>query len=463
MFHSYISKKNDNDILKGPILPQIMLFVLPLMFTNLLQVFYSAADMIVVGLSEVPGAIGSIGTTNALINFFVNLFSGFAVGTTVVVAKNIGANKGKETEKAVHSSVVISLLSGIICGVLGFILSKPILVYLGDEGGILRLAVLYTRIYFVGAPFLSVANSLIAVFRAKGDTKTPLFILSLCGLLNVLLNLFFVLVCKMSVDGVAIATVISNGLSAFLLLVKLSKLDDWCRFDISRLKLDKTESIDIIKNGIPAAIQGMCFSFSNMLIQSSIIGLNNSIIPGGSAIIDGNAAATSVEGFLYTACNSVYQATVTFVSQHFGARKFKRINLVVLDSYLSTTLIALVGTCIVILFQDTILGFYISDPLAIDAGKTRFLINIMPYFLLAWMEVGSGVLRGLGKSMTSTIISLTGSCIFRIFWISVIFPMYPSLETVYLSYPISWGLTGLIEFIFGYSERKRLIAMQTST
>ncbi len=460
MIHPGILRNETNSILEGPLLQSILIFVLPLMLTNLLQVFYSAADMIIVGLSDVPGAIGSIGTTTALINLFVNLFAGFAVGTTVVVARNIGAEDRLATEASVHSSVLISLIAGTACGVLGILFAETILASLGDQGHILELASLYTRIYLAGAPLLSLSNTLIAVFRAKGDTKTPLIVLSACGFVNVLLNLFFVLVLHMSVDGVAVATVISNLLSSILLLLKLSVLDDWCRFDYKKLKLDGAACRDIILQGVPASLQGIVFSLSNMLIQSTIIGLNNTICPGGSDIIDGNAAAHSVESFAYTAVNSVYQASVTFVSQHYGAEKYRRIGRVMLNCYLVACSIGLVSSLIILLMQDQILSLYISAPLALQTARTRFDIMVAPYIVVGIMEVGSGVLRGMGRSLASTLISLTGSCLFRVLWIFFLFPLHPTLEFVYISYPITWTLTGLCHLTVAMITRRNLIRQQ---
>ena len=454
--------KYDTDLLEGPLFVKIVRFVIPLILTNLLQMCYSAADMIIVGLSGVEGAIGSIGTTNAMINLILNTFMGFALGTTVVVARNIGKNDKTATENAVHTSLMVAVISGAVCAALGLTVSRPVLALLGDQGHILDLATLYTKVYFLCAPFLAATNFLIAVFRAKGDTRTPLFVLSASGMFNVIMNLFFVLVMHMSVDGVALATGLSNALSAALLAYMLHTDEGWCSLDFRKLKIDRTSLKEIIRDGLPAAFQGAFFSLSNMLIQSSIISINNTLCPGGSAVIDGNAAAASIEGFPYTATNSVCHASVTFTSQHYGAKKYKRIGKVMQNCYLVTALIALIGIGIILPFRRSLIGLYVSDSLAVMTAETRMFYMMIPYVLLAWMEVGSGIVRGLAKPFASTAVTLTGSCILRVLWIAFIFPAFRTLPSIYLSYPVSWGLTALIHFIVAETARRRLIRSEES-
>lgn len=453
------------NLLEGSLFRKMVAFVLPLMLTNLLQTLYNAADMIIVGMSDTPGALGAVGTTGAMINLILNLFIGFSVGANVVVARNIGAQEEKGTGRAVHTSLCISVIFGLFGCLLGQIVCRPMLILLGDEGSVLELATLYSRIYFAGAPFLSVTNFCIAIFRAKGDTKTPLYVLSLAGMVNVLLNLFFVLVCGMSVDGVSLATVISNVLSAAILLAKLSRDKGWCRFSLKKFRLHLREFKDILYVGIPAGVQGALFSVSNMMIQSSVTGINNRLYPGGSAILDGNAAAGNLEGFAYTATNSVYQASVTFTSQHYGAGKIKRIGKVMQNSYLITFLISFAISALILGFRDFFVGLYVDEPAAADVAILRCDIMLGTYFMLAFMEIGSGVLRGLGRSVTSTVVSLLGACVFRVVWIVAVFPLYPTLECIYVSYPISWVLTAGASFICGQvvwrkERKKELLLLQ---
>jgi len=450
------ARSRDIQMLEGPLLGKVFLFALPLMATNLLQMLYNAADMIIAGMSGVEGAIGSIGTTGAMINLILNIFSGFAIGTNVVVARNIGRGDEEATGRAVHTSLVMAAIFGAACTAIGLVISRPILILLGDQGHVLELATLYTRIYFCGAPFLAISNYMIAILRAKGDTRTPLFILTGTGLLNVVMNLFFVLVLKRSVDGVAYATVIANAANVILLGVVLMRDPGWCRLTLKKLGLDRTAMKEILRDGLPAGVQGALFSLSNMLIQSTIIGINNSVCPGGSSVIDGNAAATNLEGFAYTATNSVYQASVTFTSQHHGAKKYKRIGTVMRCCYFVTALVAITAAAIILLLRRPLVGLYIQngDPVSIETAYTRFYVMVIPYFLLAFMEVGSGILRGLGKSTLSTLISLIGSCVLRLVWIYCIFPLRPTLTMVYLSYPVSWALTAATHFLVSMLVRR---------
>lgn len=449
----------DTDLLHGPLLGKIFAFVLPLVVTNLLQNLYNAADMIVVGLSHVDGAIGAIGTTTAMINAVINLFLGFAVGSSVMVARAIGERNERKTSNAVHTSMLVGLVSGLFTMVLGLLMSRRMLILLGDKGHILELADLYTRIYFTGVPFIAMTNFLIAVFRAKGDTKTPLVVLTLTGLLNVGLNLLFVLAFHMSVDGVALATAIANFASMVVLGWILHNDEGWCRLQFRRIRLEKYSLKGIIYNGLPAGIQGVLFSLSNMLIQSNIIAINNRLCPGGSDIIDGNAAGASIESFAYVSTNSVCQAAVTFTSQHYGAHMVKRIRKVIRDCYFVSFLIAESISLLILLFRVPLARIYVSAPMAVEAATTRLFYMLFLYFTLAAMDTGSGIVRGLNRPILSTVITLMGSCVLRIVWIATAVRANQTLPMVYLSYPISWGVTGLCHLcvsIYVTRKMKRL-------
>lgn len=452
-------RMKDTDLLHGPLLGKIFAFVLPLVATNLLQNLYNAADMIVVGLSHVDGAIGAIGTTTAMINGVINLFLGFAVGSSVMVARAIGERNERKTSNAVHTSMLVGLVSGLFTMVLGLLMSRRMLILLGDKGHILELADLYTRIYFMGVPFIAMTNFLIAVFRAKGDTKTPLVVLTLTGLLNVGLNLLFVLAFHMSVDGVALATAIANFASMVVLGWILHNDEGWCRLQFRRIRLEKYSLKGIIYNGLPAGIQGVLFSLSNMLIQSNIIAINNRLCPGGSDIIDGNAAGASIESFAYVSTNSVCQAAVTFTSQHYGAHMVKRIRKVIRDCYFVSFLIAESISLLILLFRVPLARIYVSAPMAVEAATTRLFYMLFLYFTLAAMDTGSGIVRGLNRPILSTVITLMGSCVLRIVWIATAVRANQTLPMVYLSYPISWGVTGLCHLgvsIYVTRKMKRL-------
>ena len=471
----HIKKRRNLDLTEGPLLYKIMLFVLPLMASNLLQTLYNAADMMVVSLSHEANAVGAIGTTGAFINMVVNIFIGFSAGANVVVARYVGAKDDDAVSRTVHTAICMSLIFGAIGSIVGLCASKAVLAMLGNQGKLLELSTLYTRVYFCGVPFISLTNYCISILRAKGDTKTPLIVLSSTGLLNVALNLFFVLACGMSVEGVALATSISNAVSAVVLLYILMRDKGPCHFSFKKLRIERHSFFSILHIGLPAGIQGALFSISNMLIQSSIIRVNNSYgyDPNGyQPVVDGNAAAANLEVFVYTASNSICQAAITFTSQHVGAQKLRRIKRVMATCYAVTFGIAAVCSIVLLLLRRPLLALYgvapsASDPaleLAFETGVTRMMWTIIPYFLLAFMEVGGGVVRGLGKSLTSTIVSLVGACLFRVVWISTVFNWaivntdpHTALISIFLSYPISWALTALIHLCCaGFALRKMI-------
>ena len=450
-------EKKKISFIEGKIFPKLLLFVLPIMATNLLQTLYNAADMMVVSLSNEQNAVGAIGTTSSFIHLVVNIFIGFSVGANVVVARHIGAGDLERTQKDVHTSLIMALLFGVVGAAVGFVIARPVLTAMGNTGRLLELAVTYTYIYFAGVPFLSLTNYLIAIFRAKGDSKTPLVVLSLAGILNVVLNLFFVVVVKFSVEGVALATAISNCASFLVLLIKLCRDKDDTAFSFKKLKIDKKAFVGIVRVGLPAGIQGALFSLSNILIQSSIVTVNNSVCPPDSAfepIVNGSAASANIEGFVYTSMNAVYQGSITVTSQNVGAKKLERVKPILYNCYLLTTLIGVIMGGLVLLLKEPLLSLYgvkmgaegSLEALAMQAATTRILYIVVPYFLCGLMEVGSGVLRGLGRSLLSTVISLVGSCLLRIVWLWTVFPLFPTLKTIFICYPITWALTALTAF-----------------
>lgn len=469
-------KKKSVDLTEGPILGKMIMFVLPVMATNLLQTFYNAADMMIVSLSHEANAVGAIGMTGAFVGLIVNLFMGFSVGANVIVARYLGAKDDENVSKTVHTSLIMSLVVGFIATVIGLFISRPILSMMGAKGNLLDLATTYTQIYFCGVPFLAATNYSAAIFRAKGDTKTPLYVLSVAGLINVGLNFLFVRGFGLSVEGVAIATAAANLFAATVLIWRLSNDDSPCRFAFKKCKIDKRSLVGIVREGLPAGIQSAVFSLSNLIIQSSIIQVNNSFVAsvGGvgkvEPIVNGNSAATNLEGFLYTAVNSVYQASITFTSQNYGAGKYKRIRRVILVSHLFAAVVGLLGTSIVHAFHDPLLALYgiapsqtsIIDQAAYEAGVTRIIYIMSAYAFCGLMDASCGVLRGLGKTFTSTIIPLLGACAFRIVWITFVFSASPTLETIFLSYPISWVLTGGAQLFFSIFFLRKAIKRQSA-
>lgn len=462
------AEKKRLDFTQGRIFPKLLLFVLPIVATNLLQMFYNAADMMVVSLSKEANAVGAIGTTTSFVNLIVNVFIGFSVGANVVVAKYIGANDKEKTQRAVHTSLIMALIFGVVGAVAGIAVSQPILQAMGNTGSLLNLAVTYTYIYFAGVPFLALTNYLIAIFRAKGDAKTPLIVLAIAGIVNVGLNLFFVVVVKFSVEGVAIATSVANLLSFVILLVKLRMDKDFTTFSFRKLKIERKSFREIVRIGLPAAIQGSLFSFSNMLIQSSIVTVNNLLCPPSSdyqPVVNGSAAAGNIEGFVYTSMNAVYQGAITFTSQNMGAKKVERVKPIMYNCFLLTTIIGLTMSWLVLLFKNPLLSLYgvkagaegSLQTLAMEAATMRMWFVCAPYFLCGLMEVCTGVLRGLGKSLASTVIALVGSCLLRVVWLLTVFPAKQTLEMIFICYPITWIFTMLTAFCVIQILIKKLI------
>ncbi|MBQ7566260.1 MAG: MATE family efflux transporter [Oscillospiraceae bacterium] len=441
------AKKADSSLLEGPIFMRVLRFALPLIVTNLLQALYTAADMMIVGLSGVEGAIGSIGTCNAMLALLVAVFIGFSVGADVVVARNIGARDRGGTVRAMHTSVVVGAVFGIAAAVVGEFACRPILVALGNQGYILDLATVYARIYIAGAPAMCLTNYAAAVYRAKGDSQTPMCVLSIAGVCNVLLNLLFVLAFGMSVDGVALATLLSNVISAVWLLWGLMREDGWCRLVPRKLGISRTEFWQIIRIGIPAGIQRGLFSLANLVVQSSVVTMNNELYPGGSAVLDAHAAGASLEHIPWVIEDGVNQASVTFVSQHVGAQKYDRLKRVIAVLYLVTFLVAEGSALLFILFRHPLVSLYVQGEAA-ELAAARLVITLSCYFTLGFMDTGSGILRGLGKSLTSTIIALLGSCALRVVWLMTVFriPEYHTLDTIYVAYPISWSVASIAMF-----------------
>lgn len=457
-------KKSSVDLTEGPILAKIIKFILPLMATNFLQTFYNAADMMVVSMSSEANAVGAIGATGSLTNLMINIFMGFAVGSNILVARYLGAKDHDRVSKTVHTSIIMSLLFGAVTTLIGLFASRSILHMMGADGSVLDLATLYTKIYFCGAPFLAATNYLSAIFRAKGDTKTPLIVLSISGMINVALNLLFVLGFGMSVEGVATSTAIANALSAVTLLFLLSKDDGPCKVSKDKFKLDKRAFAGIVREGLPAGIQGSLFSISNIVMQSSIFSVNNALVGASSEyapVLNGVSATANLDSFINTAINSVYQASITFTSQNFGAQKYKRIKKVMLATTLLSIAIGMSVSGFMIIFRAPLLSLYgIKDGvegsmehLAYQASLVRMTFVTAPYFLLGFMNVTTGVMRGLGKTMTSTIISLVGACLLRILWIYSVPYVFPNVEPftrlglIYLAFSITWLITGMAQLI----------------
>ena len=434
-----LNRTKQQNILEGNLFVNILLFAIPLILTNLLQMLYSAADMMIVGLSNVEGAVGAIGAAGSTVNMCVNLFIGFGIGATVGVANSVGAKDAAKTERVVHTSLLMAVLFGLLGCTAGQIVAEPLLRYLGAQENILYLSVLYCRWYFAGMPFLALANFAASIFRAKGDAKTPLWTLTASGFLNVLLNLLFVLGFKMSVAGVALATLLSSVFTAVVLLWLLHRDDGPCHVSFRRFRLCKTEMGQILRIGVPAGVQGVVIDFSHMLVQSALFALNNAA--GGSFILDGTGAGTNLNQFFAALYSAVGAACVTFVGQHIGAGKCRRVRKVLLNCSLLSTIMCTVLAVVMLGFNDFLAGLYVSDPRAVEVVWQRSIIMMPFYFLLAICGVHTAALQAMGKSTMATAISLLGMCAYRVVWMLLIYPHIGTLQGVYWSFPTSWVLT----------------------
>lgn len=438
-----MSKQYQMDMCSGPVLKKLLMFSLPLMASGVLQLLFNAADVIVVGQFAGDNSMGAVGSTSSLINLFTNLFVGLSVGANVVAARAHGANSASDMHDTVHTSMLLSLICGTVLAVVGFILAPEMLILMDATENLLPLAVTYLRIYFLGMPAMMVYNFGGAILRAVGDTKRPLYFLTAAGIINVLLNLLFVIVLKMDVAGVALATVISQCISAGLTVRCLIKDNTDIHLDLKKLGIRRRILFAVMRVGLPAGFQGTIFSLSNVVIQSSINSFDN------DAIVSGNSASASIEGFIYMAMNTFYQAAISFTGQHVGAKKYRRIPRILVSSLLCVTATGLILGWAAFLLGRPLLGIYSNSDTVIDAGMARLSIIATTYALCGMMDVMVGMLRGLGYSVMPMIVSLLGACGLRILWIATVFqiPEYHSPRTVYLSYPMSWGITLLVHVI----------------
>ena len=443
------------DLTQGPLFIKIIKYSLPIIATGLLQTFYNASDMIVVGnFSDVGAtAMGAVGACGALINLILNLFIGLSVGTGVCVAQEFGGGRFDDLKKTIHTSLLASIIGGLAVGLFGFFMARPLLTLIGTPEATLNEAVPYMKAYFVGVPAAMVYNFMAAAIRSAGDTKRPLIILMISGAVNVALNLFLVLVFGMGAVGVGIATTVAQYMSAIMILWYMIKRGGHCSIKREDLKIDKKKLMRIVSIGIPAGLQSMLFSLSNVLIQSTV----NTY---GATVVDGNAAAGNIEGFVYIAMNSMYHAALTFTGQNVGAGQYKRIGKILVECLIIVTVIGLLLGVSGYIFGDTLLKIYAPDDAAVRAaGVNRLGVICALYFLCGLMEVGCGVLRGMGKSIPPMIISLLGSCVFRIVWIFTVCPFFPGdIKVLYLSYPISWIITTVAYLIASRFAYKEIVA-----
>lgn len=443
------SRNYEMDMCSGPIFSKIVTFAIPLILSGILQLLFNAADIIVVGRFAGSESLAAVGSTSALINLLVNVFIGLSIGANVLVAQYFGAQKLKDLEETVHTAMMLAAVGGVVLIAVGVLLADPLLTLMGTPDDVLSLAALYMKIFFVGMPVTLIYNFGSAILRAVGDTKRPLYFLLFAGVINVVLNLIFVTQFHMGVAGVALATVISQCVSAALIVRCLAASDAPYRLRRKCLRFTPHKLVMIARIGLPAGLQGAIFSISNVLIQSSV----NSF---GSVAMAGNTASANIEGFVYTSMNAVYQTALSFTSQNFGARRFDRMTKILLYCLGCVTVVGLVMGGGSVLIGEKLLGIYSSDGEVIRYGMNRLRIICTLYFICGLMDTMVGALRGMGYSVVPMLVSLTGACAFRVVWIFTVFAMNRTLQTLYLSYPVSWSITFAAHVICYLVIRRKL-------
>ncbi len=450
------AKTLNKDLLQGSLIKNMLLFTIPVILSGVLQLVFNAADLIVVGkFDTVNGSLAqaAIGSTGSMINLIVGVFIGISVGVNVVIARIIGSKNHKHLRSAVQTAMLLGFIAGGIIAILGFAFAEPLLKVIGTETSVLPFAKQYLQIYFIGAPFSMVYNFGSAIMRAYGDTKRPMIFLGLGGVVNVILNLITVIGFNMSVRGVAIATSSSHFVACALTVITLIKTDEPIKFQIKGLHLNKAWVGQIIALGVPAGIQGSLFSLSNVVIQSAVNSFND------SHIIAGNGNAANVEGFLYLAMHAFYQTIITFTGQCCGARRFEILKKLYYTCIALVAVTGLVTGFAALIFDRQLMSLYSSNQADITAGMMRMAIICPTYFICGVMDVTTGAIRGMGKSIVPMIISLIGACGLRIVWVFTVFKVWNTTTSLYLSYPISWALTFGALFVYSAMVRKNLTSI----
>ncbi len=448
--------KQEFDVTQGPLLKKVLLYTIPIILTSILQLLFNAADLIVVGsASEVY--VAAVGATSAVVHLCVNLFIGLSSGITVVTATKLGAKDNKGVFNAVHTAIPLALIGGAILTVTGLLISTPILTLMGTPKDVLDYSTLYMKIYFCGAIPNLVYNFGASILRAAGETKGPLYYLTIAGIINVILNFVFVKFLDMNVDGVAIATVISQSVSAILVLNALIKRTDLCRLDLKAMRIEKESFLGIVKIGLPTGLQSMLFSIANVMVQSSI----NTFGPEALA---GNSACSNFEGFGYATLHSFYQTTITFIGQNMGAKKYERIKKVY---GLNVMCVICAGVALAVIYAFSsrfLLSLYnVTDEVGVAFGLTRVKYVVLPYLLCGLSDITAGAIRAMGSPILPTLNSVGGICGLRLLMIFTIFNAFRTPESLFITYPVSWSVTfisGFIIFLFVYKKIKKKAVLE---
>lgn len=447
--------KSRVNMLEGNIFKNMLIFCIPIIITNYIQLLYNAADIMIVGKFGSDEALAGVTSTTHLINLIVNLFVGLSVGINVVVANKVGANDKDSAERAVSTSVYLALIGGLIPMVIGFFSARSLLLLMDTPIEALNEATLYVKYYMLGVPGILMTNFGASVLRSVGDTKRPLYFMTMSGIINVILNMLLVIAFDLGAAGVAIATAFSNYVSATLVLLSMTKLDGVCRLNFKRIKFHLKSALEIARIGIPSGINSCLFSISNTLIQSSINGF-------GQFAVSGNGIAANIDQFESLAQNSVYNAAMTFTSQNYGAKKAKRLRPIFFNAILLVSVIWFITATLLLIFRVPVLSLYTDNPEVMKFATIKMLIFIPTFIFGGFMEVSTGCIRGLGVSTLPMIVSIMGVCGLRILWIFTFFKASPTLETLYYSYPISWLLTFLVNsVIFFILVRKKSASIKS--
>lgn len=442
--------KSVSNLTQGSIWDKIILFALPLAATSILQQLFNSADIAVVGHFAGKEALAAVGSNASLINLLINIFVGLSVGANVVIARYLGQGNHKRVNDAVHTAILIAIISGIFIGCVGIFAARPLLKLMSAPDDIIDLATLYLRIYFAGMPFIMLYNFSAAILRSAGDTKRPFFCLAISGVINVILNLFFVIVLKLSVAGVAIATVISNIISSSLLLYFLTHEDSVLKLNIKKLRIEKSILKDIAKIGLPAGLQGVVFSFSNVCIQSAV----NSL---GTNVVSASSAALNLEQYIYFLLNAFGQSAVTFISQNYGAGNLDRCKKVTRIALTLSILCTVTISLLFVTFGRTLLKIYTTDTQIIDIAMTRMKYTVTFQFVNSIMDLMSGTMRGYGYSLVPAIISSIGVCGLRLVWVYTVFSVYQTFAVLMMVYPITQSITALSHTVSYFILKRNLI------
>ena len=436
-------KQYQKSMLQGPLFSNIVTYTIPIILTSLLQLLFNAADLVIVGRYCGSISVAAVGATGYVTNLVVNLFMGLSIGAGVCMAHAVGGRDEQAMHRTVHTALPTALVSGGVLTVIGVSFAETFLVWMGTPKEVLPLSTVYMRLYFCGMTFNMVYNFCAAILRAAGDTKGPLIYLTIAGIVNVVLNVIFVTLFDMNVAGVALATAISQGVSAALVVLALMRRTDGCKLHLKKMRFYKAQLMKMIGKGLPAGIQGSMFSISNVVIQSSI----NSF---GDVFMSGNAAASNIEGFAYVTMNAFHQTALNFTGQNVGAGQYKRVSKIAGICLASVAVVGLAVGGMMYLFAPQLLSIYITDsPEAITHGVHRMAYLVIPYFLLGLQDVTTGILRGLGASLAPMLVSVLGVCGLRILWVSTVFqmPQFHTADWLFISYPLSWGVTFMAQLV----------------